>query len=235
MEATLVGDSHLLAIFDLLVGFVVTLEVEKKIEFDLDVLGNRRLLDLKSVMPSAHHMDGALIDMDFDPFWVRMGMGRVVLDAYIGCLHVILHCAIDDRLLESNRPPLLHNRRSIARSQLGGMMRGDFDAEAFYAAIDSQREAKGMNWKEVAAETGVSASTLTRMAQGKRPDVDGLAALLAWSGLQAEDFIRTGNRKRQPEALAQITAVLRADRNLSRESAEAIEQILRAAYKRFRE
>ena len=115
-------------------------------------------------------------------------------------------------------------------------MRGDFDAEAFYAAIDSQRGAKGLNWKEVSAATGVGASTLTRMSQGKRPDVDGLAALLAWSGLNANDFIKKElKRESQPESLAQITAVLRADRNLSKESARAIEEILRAAYKRFRE
>ena len=94
----------------------------------------------------------------------------------------------------------------------------------------------GMTWKDVAAES-VSASTLTRMAQGKRPDVDGLAALLRWSGLQAEMFIpnSTTAGKKKPEPLAQITAVLRADKTLSKESAEAIEQILKAAYKRFRE
>ena len=100
-----------------------------------------------------------------------------------------------------------------------------------------KRLAMGMTWKEVAEEAGVSASTLTRMAQEKRPDVDGLAALLKWSGLQAETFIRRekGDTKKTAEPLAQITAVLRADKNLSKESAEAIEQILKAAYKRFRE
>lgn len=116
-------------------------------------------------------------------------------------------------------------------------MRGNFDAEAFYAALDSQRRALGMTWKDVAGETGVSASTLTRMAQGKRPDVDGLAALLAWSGLKADSFIRISGAagEKKPEPLTQITAVLRADPNLNKASAEAIEQILKAAYKRFRE
>jgi transcriptional regulator with XRE-family HTH domain len=116
-------------------------------------------------------------------------------------------------------------------------MRGNFDAEAFHAALNSQRDARGMTWKQVADETGVNASTLARMAQGKCPDANGLAALLTWSGLQAEKFIRhTGPRgQNEPETLAEITAVLRADRSLSKESAAAIEEILRAAYKRFRE
>jgi transcriptional regulator with XRE-family HTH domain len=116
-------------------------------------------------------------------------------------------------------------------------MADNFDTEAFRAALDSQRLAMGMTWKEVADEAGVSASTLTRMAQGKRPDVDGLAALLRWSGLKAEMFIVTkgGPKKKEAEPIAQITAVLRADKSLSRASAQAIEEILKAAYKRFRE
>lgn len=115
-------------------------------------------------------------------------------------------------------------------------MPDNFDAEAFRAALDSQRLAMGMTWKEVADEAGVSASTLTRMAQGKRPDVDGLAALLRWSGLKAEMFIAKGDsKKKEAEPIAQITAVLRADKSLSRASAQAIEEILKASYKRFRE
>ena len=41
-----------------------------------------------------------------------------------------------------------------------------FDLGKFHAALNAQREAKGLNWKEVAEESGVSASTLTRMSQG---------------------------------------------------------------------
>jgi transcriptional regulator with XRE-family HTH domain len=115
-------------------------------------------------------------------------------------------------------------------------MRGQFDAQAFYAAIDSQRMALQKNWKQVAADSGVSASTLTRMAQGKRPDVDSLAALLSWSGLKADDFIqKDAQGGGQAEPLAQITAYLRADRNLSPASADALEKIIQAAYERFRE
>lgn len=116
-------------------------------------------------------------------------------------------------------------------------MRDDFDTEGFFAALDHHRDAKGMTWKDVGAETGVNPSTLTRMAQGKCPDARGLAALLAWSGLGANEFMRgrTAGRRREPETLAKITAVLRADVSLSKDSAVAIEQIVKAAYSRFRE
>ena len=111
------------------------------------------------------------------------------------------------------------------------MSRRGFDVGGFHAALDGQRTAKGLAWKDVADQAGVSASTLTRMSQGKRPDVDSLALLLAWSGLDASRFLPSANA---PEPLAEIAANLRADRNLSPESAEAIEAIIKVAYEQFR-
>jgi len=112
---------------------------------------------------------------------------------------------------------------------------GWFDSDAFYAALDGVRRGRDLNWKEVAAQSGVSASTLTRMAQGKRPDVDGLAALVAWSGLDADDYVRS-NQEDRPEAepLAMISTYLRSDRNLSPESAKALEEMVKAAYETLR-
>jgi transcriptional regulator with XRE-family HTH domain len=111
-----------------------------------------------------------------------------------------------------------------------------FDADAFFAALDAHRQAKKRTWKQVAAETGVSASTLTRMAQGRKPDVDGLAALLRWSGLKAEDFVITGRKQpqRKAETLAMICSQLRADPHLKKEDAEALEAIIRVAYEKLR-
>jgi transcriptional regulator with XRE-family HTH domain len=108
-------------------------------------------------------------------------------------------------------------------------MKDQFDSEAFYAALDAHRLAKQLTWKQVAEESGIAASTLTRMAQGKRPDVDGLAALLRWSGLKAESFIRD-NSNTEPETLAQMTALLRADPSLSTAAKRTLEGILHATY-----
>jgi transcriptional regulator with XRE-family HTH domain len=116
------------------------------------------------------------------------------------------------------------------------MAKGHFDAEALYAALDSQRLSRRMNWKQVAHEAGISASTLTRMAQGKRPDVDSLAALLAWSGLTANQFVVVTERTsaNHSDPLAQITAYLRADPHLKPEGAAALEAVLKAAYEKLR-
>ena len=112
--------------------------------------------------------------------------------------------------------------------------KGWFDAEVFYEALDSVRRARQLNWKQVSSESGVSASTLTRMAQGKRPDVDGLAALTAWSGLTADDFLRSDVDRPQVEPLAKITTYLRSDKNLSPEVANALDEIIRVTYERLR-
>ena len=68
--------------------------------------------------------------------------------------------------------------------------RAKFDGIAFYAALDGERQARQFTWRRVAQESGVSASTLTRIAQGKHPDVDSLAALSVWSGLDVNRFVR---------------------------------------------
>lgn len=112
--------------------------------------------------------------------------------------------------------------------------KGWFDAGAFYEALDAVRQAKRLNWKQVAGESGVSASTLTRMAQGKRPDVDGLAALAAWSGLNTDEFVRSDEVRPDPEPLAKIATYLRSDRNLSPEAATALNAVIKATYERLR-
>jgi len=112
---------------------------------------------------------------------------------------------------------------------------GTFDATGFYEALDAVRGAKEMSWRDVAAAAGVSASTLTRMAQGKRPDVDSLAALCTWSGLRADHFVKTDRKPPAVEPLAAISTLLRSDRNLSKESAARLSEIIKVSYKQLKD
>jgi transcriptional regulator with XRE-family HTH domain len=110
-----------------------------------------------------------------------------------------------------------------------------FDGEAFFSAIDAQRTARKLTWKKVAEQAQVPASTLTRMSQGRRPDLDTLSALCAWSGLKADDFMRVKPIVRsKAESLAQITTHLRADPNLSEEGAKALDALIKSAYQQLR-
>lgn len=112
---------------------------------------------------------------------------------------------------------------------------GWFDSQGFYQALDAVRIGRKLTWKVVAEESGVSASTLTRMAQGRRPDVDGLAALAAWSGLDTNDFVRShATIPERLEPLAMISTYLRSDRNLTPEAATALDELIRATYERLR-
>jgi transcriptional regulator with XRE-family HTH domain len=109
-----------------------------------------------------------------------------------------------------------------------------FDGDAFYRALESTVTSRSKNWKQVAAETGVSASTLTRMAQGRRPDAASMAALSAWAGLNPSDFVDAPYRVTHAEPMAKISSLLRTDPSLDAQAAEAVEAIVRAAYERLR-
>ena len=111
---------------------------------------------------------------------------------------------------------------------------GWFDSTGFYTALDRTRQSRNLNWKQVAAQSGVSASTLTRMAKGKRPDVDGMAALASWSGLSTDKFVRSEDRYAAPEPLAMISTFLRADKNLSPTAAAALDELVKATYERLK-
>ena len=91
-------------------------------------------------------------------------------------------------------------------------------------------------WTPNAAESGVSASTLTRLSQGRQPDVNSLAALTGWLGIAADHFMR-GERVEQFGAaspLAQISSIIHQDPRLSPEGGAALEELIRATYARLR-
>ncbi|KIQ01825.1 XRE family transcriptional regulator [Agrobacterium tumefaciens] len=108
-----------------------------------------------------------------------------------------------------------------------------FDGERFFSALDSTRSARGLTWKKVAEQASVPASTLTRMSQGRKPDIDTLSYLCSWSGLRADDFIMR-EAKQKAETLSSVTALFRADPNLSKDGAMAMEAIIKAAYEQIR-
>jgi transcriptional regulator with XRE-family HTH domain len=108
------------------------------------------------------------------------------------------------------------------------------DVEALYAALDNKRKTQGTSWRELARELDVSPSTFSRMAQGRRPDVDTFATLLRWLGMPAESFMRgTAATAATEEPVAMVSSYLRSARNVRPADAEALEDIFRAAYKRL--
>lgn len=114
------------------------------------------------------------------------------------------------------------------------------DLAAFYESLDTLRQSRRLRWREVAAQSGVSSSTLIRMAQGTRPDEEDLAALVRWTGwseLQMRCYstkFRESQSKSQPQTLIPEPH-LTGDRNLTPEAVAALKTVVNAGYKRMRE
>jgi transcriptional regulator with XRE-family HTH domain len=110
--------------------------------------------------------------------------------------------------------------------------RPSFDFGSFQKALAATVSARGVTWKQVSEATGVSQSTLSRMARDRQPDAESLTALAAWSGLNPIDFYAGGGGA--PEPLALVGKLLREDPNLDRQGADALEAMLQAAYAQLR-
>lgn len=120
------------------------------------------------------------------------------------------------------------------------MTRPGLDVDALHAALDQERQSRELSWRDVARETGVSAATLSRLAQGKRPDVDGFAALVAWLGLSADEFLgsgrppKLGGTSADSSAPAAISAYLRARRELDPQVVAMLEEVIASAHGHLR-
>ncbi|MCA1618185.1 MAG: helix-turn-helix domain-containing protein [Acidobacteria bacterium] len=93
-------------------------------------------------------------------------------------------------------------------------------------AIRRRREELGLSLRDVADETGVSASTLSRIENGTgKPDADNIARLTGWL-----DMPVYFPHEATPDI---VEAHLRADRNLTPETAKALSELFRVAYTQF--
>ncbi|MFE4818575.1 helix-turn-helix domain-containing protein [Streptomyces sp. NPDC056704] len=57
------------------------------------------------------------------------------------------------------------------------------DVEELHRRLDARRQQQRLSWRQLAARLDLSASTLSRLADGKRPDADALVSLLVWLDL----------------------------------------------------
>jgi transcriptional regulator with XRE-family HTH domain len=111
-------------------------------------------------------------------------------------------------------------------------------------AIRRRREELGLSLRDVADETSVSASTLSRIENGTgKPDADNIARLTSWLDVPMERILK-GTREGREETKAIVyyphestpeivEAHLRADRNLTAETADALSELFRVAYSQF--
>jgi transcriptional regulator with XRE-family HTH domain len=111
------------------------------------------------------------------------------------------------------------------------------DVAGLIAALDAQRKAQKLSWRKLAEKAGVSASTLTRMQQGKLPDVNTFTKLTRWLRIPAEQFLihASPRRRGEPHPLAVASTLLRGKREMSPRAMEALEELVQAAFKLSKE
>ena len=118
------------------------------------------------------------------------------------------------------------------------------NTEELGRAIRRRREELGLSLRDVASKTAVSASTLSRIENGTgKPDADNIARLTSWLDVPMERIL--GGRRSQSEDSEAVVyypeepmpeiveAHLRADRNLTPETASALSELFRVAYTQF--
>lgn len=112
------------------------------------------------------------------------------------------------------------------------------DVKSLHAALDAQRTARELSWRQLAKEIGVSPSLLARLGNGYRPDADGFATLTRWLNMPAETFMITepadssGSAALEPELTAQLAPLLRARKDLTPADVEYLEDVIRATVRR---
>lgn len=110
------------------------------------------------------------------------------------------------------------------------------DVRSLHAALDRARESRGLSWRQLAKEIGVSASTISRMANNLKPDVTAFAAMTTWLNMAAEDFYigRTARSENdEPDLVATLAPLLRARKDLTDKDVEYLEEVIGAAARRF--
>jgi transcriptional regulator with XRE-family HTH domain len=108
-------------------------------------------------------------------------------------------------------------------------------ADRLYEALSAARLERGISWRTLAKDIGVSASLLSRISNGQKPDADGFATIVRWLGVPAEEFIDDDNETRTaPDVLVQLAPLLRAHKDLDEVDVKYLEQVIAATLERAR-
>lgn len=109
-------------------------------------------------------------------------------------------------------------------------MSNQLDMDLFTAYLKARRGEMGL--REAIQQIGdISPATLSRIENGRVPDMDVFLRLCDWIGVTAETFLkREGETVPSPKTTEVIEAHLRADRTLDDSTAEAIAKMVKAAY-----
>jgi len=115
------------------------------------------------------------------------------------------------------------------------------DAERLVARVKSRRRGLGLSLRDAADAIGVSAATLSRIESGGRlPGRETLLRIAHWLGVGLDLSEPPQARRHSVSSAPPLTTVeavelrVRTDRDLAPADAEALTEIFRIAYERFK-
>ncbi len=116
------------------------------------------------------------------------------------------------------------------------MAKTKIDARGLQEALDQARIARGLSWRQLAAECGVTPSLLSRLRNGYKPDAEGFMTLVRWLRMPAENFLvepgGVGQASVQPELAAELAPLLRARADLDEADVAMLQEVIRATLRR---
>jgi len=103
------------------------------------------------------------------------------------------------------------------------------DIEKFAQLVKNKRSKR--NLREIASEIGeVSISTLSRIEQGKIPDLSTFMKICEWLEISPDEFTQN-IQSSEKSHMEEIFFHLRADQSLSQDVADALTKMIELAYK----
>lgn len=108
-------------------------------------------------------------------------------------------------------------------------MQSTLNTDLLAGMLKSKRASKGL--RAIAVEIGnVSAATLSRIEQGKIPDVDTFISICKWLSVSTDTFIKNDIPSNPITNKEQVVAHLRAEKELSHETVNMLIKMIDMAY-----
>lgn len=113
------------------------------------------------------------------------------------------------------------------------MAKTKVDVRSLLGSLDQARQSKGLSWRQLAGEAGVTPSLLSRLRNGYKPDTDGFMTLVRWLGIPAERFLaEDGEQISGPELTSELVPLLRESKDLDEADIEMLQEVIQATLRR---
>ena len=103
------------------------------------------------------------------------------------------------------------------------------DTKALAERLKAKRGKRGL--REISEEmNGIGIATLSRIENGKIPDIETFFAICHWLQVSPSEFMKKPDGDTTTDAIDEVEGHLRADRNLDPELAHALAELMQKAY-----